>query len=303
MKKKRKRTDNLSEDRFNSSIGSVNIEPPKIYSEEQRASRPKKANMNKTEIRRRQSKKRRLKNSVRKALIAISLFVVLIAVGIVLSLTVFFKIDTVNVTGSGMYSSEEVLANVNFNYGDNLFLIKTDACKAKLTKNLPYVYDVKITKGLPGTVELKITDAKVEYTIQNKDKTFILLDDNFKVLDNASPQGDDAAIKINDSAITQAEKGAVVVFENENVSACLTKMSDAIKNTQMIEATSISSKGDNSNFIAYDNRIVFALGSCDDIENKIYRGLAACEKLNKSAPNVKGTLNLDNDKQIYFTEK
>lgn len=300
MKKSRKNEASHKGADLNSTLGSMNIEPPRRYRDEQRAN---KSNLNKTEIRRRQSKKRRLKNNVRRALIAISLFVVLISVGVVLSLTVFFKITAIEVIGSGVYSSEQVIDNCNINYGDNLFLIKTSASKEKLVKTLPYIYDVKITRKIPSTVVFEITDAKVEYYIQNEDETAILLDDNFKVLESNAQQGNESAVKITDSVITAAENGETIVFENEAVSECLTTISNAVKSTGMEEATSISSIDANNNYIVYEGRIVFALGSCDNIENKIYKGLAACEKLNESAPKASGTLDLSNDKQIYFTEK
>lgn len=298
MKNQRRKTDKLSQDKFGSSLGEVNIDPPRRYREEQRT---KETDLNKTEIRRRQSKKRRLKNSVRKALIAISLLIVLIAVGIVLSLTVFFKIDTINITGSGVYSSEEVLSNCDISYGDNLFMIKKDVCKERLTRNLPYIYDVKITRKLPATVQLEIIDAKVQYVIDNENETFILLDDNFKVLDNASAVGAESAVLITNSVVASAEKGVPISFEDEAVSECLSKLSQAIKATQMTQATSISSTDVNNNYIIYDGRIKFTLGSCDDIENKIYKGLAACEKLDESSPGVKGIITIGTDKQIYFT--
>lgn len=298
MKKQRRKTDKLPQDKFGSSLGEVNIEPPRIYRDEQRV---KKADLNKTEIRRRQSKKRRLKNSVRKALIALSLFVVLIAVGVVLSLTVFFKVDTIDIAGSGVYSSEEVLNSCGITYGDNLFMIKKGECKERLTKSLPYIYDVKITRKLPATVQLEITDAKVEYVIDNENETFILLDDNFKVLDNTAVSGAESAVLIKDSVITSAEKGVPISFEDEAVSECLSKISAAIKATGMTQATSISSADAKNNYIVYDGRITFALGSCDDIENKIYKGLAACEKLDASSPGAKGTMTISSDKQMYFT--
>lgn len=300
MKKKRNKSESLNENDFNTQFGSVNIEPPRIYREDQKV---KKENLNKTEITRRQTKKRKLKNSVRKALIAISLIVLLLAVGVTLSLTVFFKIDTIEVTGSGIYSSEQVIDNCSINYGDNLFLIKSDSSKARLTKNLPYVYDVKITRKMPSTIVFEITDAKVLYEIENDDESFILLDDNFKVLENGSAENMAGNIRISDVTVNKAEPGTIVVFENEDISDCLSKISEAIKKTEMAEATSISSIDTNHNYIIYDNRITFELGTCDNLENKIYKGLAACDKLNQSSPKTKGRLNLNDDKQIYFTEE
>ncbi|HIY34259.1 MAG TPA: hypothetical protein IAA24_03980, partial [Candidatus Eubacterium faecigallinarum] len=67
--------------------------------------------------------------------------------------------------------------------------------------------------------------------------------------------------------------------------------------------TSIYSNGIKDNYVVYENRIEFKLGSCDDLESKIYQGLAACEKLNESNPNASGIMNITGGKSLYFTEK
>ena len=69
----------------------------------------------------------------------------------------------------------------------------------------------------------------------------------------------------------------------------------------MAQATEIYTKGINSNYIVYMNRITFELGSLDNIEDKIIRGLASCEKLDENGSNMRGNLNLTVDKQSYFT--
>ncbi len=299
MKKKARKTEEEKPKNLNSSLGPVHIEPPKIYREDQRTEKI----LSKPEVRKKQNQKRRLKNKVRNALITIGLLIVLLAVGIVLSLTTFFHIEIINVTGSGIYSTEEIIDNCGIDVGENLFLINKEASKAKLEKNLPYVYDVKIKRKLANTVNIEIIDAKAEYSIKNEDDTYILLDDNFKVLNNASAENAENTVNIIDSKISNAENGSKIVFEDENISDCLSKMSAVIKEVEMTEATAISSSGLNSNYIVYDDRITFKLGNCENLENKVYKGLAACQKLNASNPKSKGILDISTDKQIYFTEK
>lgn len=299
MKKKARKTENEEPKISNSSLGPVHIEPPKVYREEQRIER----NSPNTKVRKKTKKKRRLKKKVRNALITILLLIVLLAVGVVLSLTTFFKIEVINVSGSQIYSAEEVIDNCGIDLGENLFLINKDNAKAKLEKNLPYVYNVKIKRKLTKTVNIQITDATVAYSIKNKDDTFILLDDNFKVLNSVSAEDSEDAIKIVDSKISSAEDGTKIVFEDKNISECLSKISSAIKNIEMTEATAISSSGLDQNYIVYDDRITFELGNCENLESKVYKGLAACEKINAGNPKAKGTLDISSDKQIYFTEE
>ena len=57
------------------------------------------------------------------------------------------------------------------------------------------------------------------------------------------------------------------------------------------------------NYVVYDNRITFKLGNSKDLDTKIMKGLAACDKLNSSSPNATGTMTVSTDKSIYFTEE
>ena len=63
-------------------------------------------------------KKRRIKK-----LIALILgIIIIIAVAVTLSLTVFFRIDNVAVTGDEIYNNEDVIAASKLNIGDNMFM-------------------------------------------------------------------------------------------------------------------------------------------------------------------------------------
>lgn len=284
----------------------LGLEPPKIYNERSSAENRRKIgkqnkNVSTNEKRRRQNKKRRLKNSVRKTLITIGLLLALLAVGVVLSLTVFFKIETVNVSGSGMYSTDEILAYCTIDTGDNLFLINKDKCAENLEQKLPYIYDVDIKRELPSTLSVNITEAAPAYAVKNDDESYTLLDDRFKVLDNASTEKSDSIIEIQNTAIISNENGFVIGFENEESANGLNQLSDIIKKLNITEATAISSDGKSNNYIVYENRITLKLGDFENIENKVYRGIAGCEKLNESDPSARGTMDLSTGKQFYFT--
>ena len=310
MKKRnvKKKEYSISED------AGINLEPPKIYSERQRERqeepkpRPerraqKAEELSKTERRSRQNKKRRLKNKVRKVILSAALVILLVAVGVALSLTVFFKIETISVTGSGIYSEADVLTYSKIDEGDNLFLVDESRVSNSITQNLPYVYEVKIKRELPSTVKLVLTDAVVKYSIETEEG-YILLDDNFKVLETNAEQLPAATTGIFDASVSSAQAGYTIEFEDETTAGNLKALSDIIKSLDITEATAISSTDINHNYIVYDGRITFELGALDDkSEERVLRGLAACQQLDESNSDSAGTLNLLGDKQVYFTAK
>lgn len=285
---------------LNSSLGPINLEAPKIYRSTP-SKKGEKPNQSQNEKRTRQNKKRRLKNSVRKFILSFVLLIVLLAVGATLSLTVFFKTEQITVSGSGIYSEEEIINASGIDIGDNLFLLDGDKIKESLTTQLPYIYDAQIKRVLPKTVRLTVTDAQTSFIIKNEDETYILLDDNFKVLEAASEEVPSASVLITDAVITSAKPGYGIEFENQETAERLSMLSSSVKAAGMTQATSISSIDVNNNYIVYDGRITFELGPCEDLDNKINRGLAACDQLNESSSEIRGTLNLKGGKQSYFT--
>lgn len=294
-------------DSVDRNLGDLGLEPPKIYREPQRNSlspnqrSAKNTNLTRNEKRAKQTKKRKKRNKLRKILVWICVILFVAAVAVVLSLTVFFHINNVTVKGNEKYTTEEILAQCTIDKGENLFMADTDSAAERLEQTLPYIYDAQIKRKLPDTIEIKITDAKAEYSIKNKDKTYILLDDNFKVLELNAEKAQ--GIRISKAEIKTAVAGTKIEFKNTDVGECLETLALAVKENDFDEITSIYSNNISDNYVVYDGRIKFKFGNCDDVQKKIYQGLAACEQLNESSPNVKGTMTISGDKSIYFTEE
>lgn len=307
----RKKKPSAKQDDYN--LIDLGIEPPKIYRESQksaysddrssyqRKSGSSKQNLTRAEKRQKDNKKRKKRNTFRKIIIWMTVVIAFISVGAVLSLTVFFHIDTINVSGNKLYDKDEILAQCTIDIGENLFLSDTQTAKEMLEQNLPYIYNAEIKRKLPYTIEIKVTEATPAYSIKNKDKTFILLDDNFKVLENKAKKAQ--GITISKAEIENANPGHCIAFKNADIGNCLKKLSDVVKENRFEEITSIYCNNISDNYVVYDNRIEFKLGNCDNLETKIYQGLTACEKLNQTSPNAKGVMTVNGGKSIYFTEK
>lgn len=293
----------------------LGIEPPKIYRESQRSeyaadnstsrksarkNKMERQNLTRAEKRHKDNKKRKKRNTFRKIMIWFAAIIAFAAVGTVLSLTVFFHIDTISVSGNEIYSKDEILAQCPIEIGENLFLSDTKNAKEMLEQNLPYIYNAEITRKLPYTIQIKITEATPQYSIK-QDKTYILLNDNFKVLENNAEKAQ--GILISKAEISSAQPGSEIVFKDSDIGECLKQLAAVVNDNDFSEITSIYSNSIRDNYVVYENRIAFKLGTCDNLENKIYQGLTACEELNQSNPNAEGTMTITGGKSLYFTEK
>lgn len=103
----------------------------------------------------------------------LSLFAIVVA--FVLGVSIFFKVDTVTVSGAQRYSIETVAQASGIEQGNNLIFFGRASAAAKIKKELPYVRDVRIGITLPGTVNIEIVEAEVVYSVKGQDGTWWLM--------------------------------------------------------------------------------------------------------------------------------
>ena len=92
------------------------------------------------------------------------LFKLLCAAAVVLALTVgatvFFRVETVVVTGNSRYTQEEVVAASGIEVGDNLYAMNKFHVQQQIREQLPYVSEVSIQRGLPSTILIQVTESQ-----------------------------------------------------------------------------------------------------------------------------------------------
>lgn len=98
----------------------------------------------------RRSRRNRRRSRGRFAFLYRLLCFVLICAAIVGALVLFFKVDTISVSGNDRYSRETILAASGVSEGDNLFLLNKYDAAARITEALPYVESVRLTASCRG---------------------------------------------------------------------------------------------------------------------------------------------------------
>ena len=94
-----------------------------------------------------------------------------VAVGLILSLTVFFKIETIEAEGLTHYTPEEVIQTTGIQLEDNLFRADDRKVSQALTDTYPYIESVQLAslRNLPSKLTLKITEAQPLGTFLQED--------------------------------------------------------------------------------------------------------------------------------------
>lgn len=87
------------------------------------------------------------------------LSVLAICVCLVTALTLFFRVDTVVITGGVRYTQQELRDATGIRDGANLLLLNKGRVAASMTEKLPYLKEISgISKKLPDTLEIQVEE-------------------------------------------------------------------------------------------------------------------------------------------------
>ena len=114
----------------------------------------------------------------------------LICGALVAALALFFKVESIEITGTSRYSTDEVERASGVHVGDNLYLMDKNAVASHITQQLPYVETVKISRRLPKTLCISVTECRGLAAIE-QDGRLWLISEGGKLVDTAP--ADDAA--------------------------------------------------------------------------------------------------------------
>ena len=117
------------------------------------------------------------------------LTLVVVCAAAVLALTLFFKVESVEVTGNSRYSAQEIQDACGVQLGDNLYLLSKPDMVQRLHQRLPYIDEVRITRSLPNTLCVQVTEFSTVYAVE-QEGTVWLLTSGGKIVETAAERGD-----------------------------------------------------------------------------------------------------------------
>lgn len=163
--------------------------------------RPTEANL-RSPARREGRKKRRLtraavrrRRAIRR-LTALALLLCVIGVGVYLTVTMLFKINTLEVAVDGEvvqevggYSSDEILQALGVHAEENIFSFDPAEKAAALEKQFPLLENIRVERDYPNTVVVRTNAAAAVYAMQTSGG-WLSLSAGLKILDQDSAQPD-----------------------------------------------------------------------------------------------------------------
>lgn len=215
----------------------------------------------------------------------VTFLILLLAVGVVLSLTVLFPIKEIRVTGSGVYTEKQVVNACGITVGENLFTASQKKCEAALRRQLPYIESASLEKEIAGVLTIVVTDAE-EYAAYAVGNDYYLVSKSGHVLDRQPDAPKDLVTVITDDA--KLAVGEDVTFESQKTGELVDRLM-VLAGQNGLTWNTIDLTDDLSITVKTEGRFLVDLGTSNYLENKVKHLAAMIEAVE---PEKTGRINL-----------
>ena len=266
-----------------------------------------------------QSKQRRRRRRARRdgtPTVLVLLCLILTVVAMILAATIFFKIETITLTGSTRYSQQHVAEASGLKTGDNLVLFDKISVKEGIYQACPYLDTVQIRRRYPSGIEIIVTECEPVAVIQDEKaeipdpedeaKTITigntgcwLMDRNGKLLENIPYSQHSELTRIYGVTLMKPEIGKSAEILQEDTKKPLFLLLNTAEDDGILQ--DIGGMDFSEPYAIrfnYLGRFVVKLGSTEDLDVKMrYLHLIVEEKLGSNAA---GTLDLSDVQTARF---
>ncbi len=235
----------------------------------------------------------------RKSFVIFRLFLLIgIPILIIYSLGLFFRINNVEIVENTVYTSEEIMAEIDIETGDSLIFLNNFGIASNILANLAYVDEVKVERVFPDTVLVTLTPSEVFGAIQSEDEKYYLMDQKGKVLEQVSLSDIKSELRIFGLEFTDAQVAKKLEIEDSYKLDSLLEMYNVLKANGFLEdITEIHIDKIYDIKVLYKDIYEIYFGSMEDFE---YKTLLLNETLKKLDDETEGIIELSNKSEARF---
>ena len=245
----------------------------------------------------------------RSFVVYLAIVLVVLIVGLILSLTVLFKTENIEVSGNAMYSDEEIITLSGIDIGDNIFLAGKKRAEENIEKACPYIADAHVYFKLPDKIMIDITMAEPSYYIESLGG-FYVVNEQGKVLEVTATDDEVDVPVVEGASVRGKAPGETIEYSSSVVSTAIGEIFAAFEeyNCEKITAVNVQQgSGSTVKFrYVYDDRIVVYLGLADNLNYKIQSATAIIkEKIDVNNSTIAGELDVSTafeNNKCYFNE-
>lgn len=226
---------------------------------------------------------------------------ILVCISVVVAMSIFFRVSTVEVEGNQDYTDEEIVAATGIDAGDNLFFLNRIGAVSRMMARLPYIQEATVSRVLPDKVVINVKESNAIATVQSETSAW-MIDRNCKMM----------------TAVTESE--AMGLIPVTGITAVLPNVGDPIQPKEgddgkieylseillEIEVRGLQSRISEIDFtdpenpsVFFDDRFEVKLGARGDTIRKFGLFLSASQQL---ASGDMGVIDLSLDDKAHFIQ-
>lgn len=235
------------------------------------------------------------------------IFTCVLIIGVILSFTVLFKTDKIEVEGNELYDDETIISLAGVAEGENIFVASITGDTESIVNNLPYVKEASVDFQIPGTVVINITHETPFYSLKSG-KNYYLVSEEGRVLEKSSKRKKKKLMLVTAPKLKNIKVGSYIDVEESTVTNAMQEIAESlIDNGYDENITAINVKKISNITITYDDRIKIELGLPEDLDYKIRTAFTIInEKLDpNNTGTISGVLNVsecNSTQKSYFNE-
>jgi len=231
-----------------------------------------------------------------------AVFLTIIIIAVVFSLTIMFNTTDIIVKGENIpYSDEEIIKTSGLSYNQNIFTAKRKAAVKQLVEKYPYIESAEVTFHIPSTQIITIETAIPSYQMAVSDG-FAVVSAKGRVLEISDIQRANIPL-LKGLKLSHSIVGEYIVFEKNTTEQILNEIISNINENNVPSIYGIDISNTASIKLNYDNRITILLGMPEDVGYKLRTAMAIINKELSAAD--KGDLDVSlassDRKSSYFT--
>lgn len=131
---------------------------------------------------------------------------------VIVSMVIFFRVRSVEVTGNRYYSAQEIIDAANIMDGDNLLTLSRGEIAGNVIAKLPYIKNVRVTRQLPDSVVLRVTEYESTYSVQDANGDYYLITAAGKATEQIDEREAKSHIVVEELTINPPTIGEVVTL-------------------------------------------------------------------------------------------
>ncbi len=230
------------------------------------------------------------------------LSVLAICAAIVLAMTLFFRVNTLEISGGVRYSEEQIREASGIEIGDNLFLLNKFDVRNKLAEELPYIEEVHINRKLPSTLIIEVTECSQVFAVMQSGSAW-LISPSGKIVERVEPAEAEGIPAVDGCELLAPSVGTSMALaqEYETRQDSLLALLSALEEREEMDLVGAIHLGEASIItMEYMDRFTVQMLYNADYAYLLRTARAVSEKLET---NETGVIDLTREGQAYFRQE